>query len=386
MGSNSQPVVMFLAPGQWAGHMRIYHRECITLAEAGYRVELVAHPLAGESLDPRICLHSLSDYKEPNYDLRLAQRFYRCKQAYNLARASNARAFQYCSPEFILWGAQLRKATRMPVLFDCMEDFEGYVLQRPRIPDITRGPISRLVRWQLQFAAHSCDAIIVSNESTAEFFRPYARSLLILHNYPRFALFPDSKYPLPHEEYDIVYHGGISKDFIESCLHIDDALKERGYRVKWRFIGGMPYGDWLAKQLRSRGVEERFYISGRIPHERIAEEVRKAKIGIIPLPDLPMYQSNIPQKLFEFMALRIPIVMSDLPPTRAFIGDGGCAIIVPPNNYDAYADAIIRLLDNQLLRIRMGAEGRRRFENKYNWENESEKLRDVYAKLFKDNI
>ena len=50
--------VMHVAPGHWAGHMRIYHRECMALVEAGYSVELIAHTLGQEELDPRIRLHT----------------------------------------------------------------------------------------------------------------------------------------------------------------------------------------------------------------------------------------------------------------------------------------------------------------------------------------
>jgi glycosyltransferase involved in cell wall biosynthesis len=138
---------------------------------------------------------------------------------------------------------------------------------------------------------------------------------------------------------------------------------------------------WLVDELHRRGVQEWFSIGGQIPHNQVAQGVRKAKIGIVPLPDLPKYRNNIPQKMFEFMALRMPFVTSDLPPSRPFVGDGKCAAVVPLGDYGAYADAIIRLLGDRSLRERMGAEGRRRVEAEYNWDVESRKLVDLYAEL-----
>ena len=114
---------------------------------------------------------------------------------------------------------------------------------------------------------------------------------------------------------------------------------------------------------------------------QVAGEVLKARIGIIPLPNLPKFQHNIPQKLFEFMALRMPVVLSDLPPSRPFVGDGACACMVRPDDPAAYADAIIQLLDNPALCQQMGAEARRRVEQVYNWERESSRLLDLYAEL-----
>jgi glycosyltransferase involved in cell wall biosynthesis len=60
------------------------------------------------------------------------------------------------------------------------------------------------------------------------------------------------------------------------------------------------------------------------------------------------------QKLFEFMALGLPVVLSDLPPSRPFVGDGRSAIMVAPGDHGAYADAIIRLLRSPRLREEIG--------------------------------
>ena len=106
-----------------------------------------------------------------------------------------------------------------------------------------------------------------------------------------------------------------------------------------------------------------------------------ARIGFIPLPDVPKYRENIPTKLFEFMALGMPVVMSDLAASRPFVGDGECAIMVPTGDYGAYGDAILRLLEDPELCQRMGAEGKRRVRDQYNWKKEAPKLIDLYREL-----
>ncbi|MGH8056900.1 MAG: glycosyltransferase, partial [Candidatus Entotheonellia bacterium] len=169
---------------------------------------------------------------------------------------------------------------------------------------------------------------------------------------------------------------------LEACLGIDAALVKRGYQVRWRLISkAIPESAWFTQTLAARGIQERFRLDGLIPHDQIAQEVVSAKVGLIPLPDLPKFRNNIPRKLFEFMALGMPVVLSDLAPSRPFVGDGVCALLVLPGDYDAYAEAIIRLLDDPELRCKMGAEGRRRVEQVYNWEQESHKLLDLYAEL-----
>lgn len=373
--------VFHIAPGHWAGHMRIYHRQCLSLARAGYAVELAARPLSGEELSPLIQLHSLGDYGRPTLSWRLIERIHRCQRAYRLALRSKASLFQFYSPEFICWGARLRRTTKCPVVFDCMEDFEGYVRQRRGIPNVLRRPLVRIVRQQLRYAARNVDALIVADEGTARMLRPYAQRLVVLHNFPQLSLFQDPGIDGLAKPFDLVYHGSIPKYHLEVCLAVDEVLLARGREVTWYLIGRLPERDWFNRELYRRSAGERFHVSELIPHDRVAQEVVKAKIGIIPLPDLPKFQNNIPQKMFEYMALRMPIVMSDLPPSRPFVGDGACAFMVPPDDPTAYADAIIRLLDTPALSRQMGAEGRRRVEQEYNWEKESHKLLNLYAEL-----
>ncbi len=146
-------------------------------------------------------------------------------------------------------------------------------------------------------------------------------------------------------------------------------------------MGKTPEMKWLTQELTRRGITERFHLKDFIPHREVAGELSKAKVGIIPLPNLPKFQNNIPQKLFEFMALGIPVVLSDLPPSRPFVGDGRSAIMVAPGDHGAYADALIRLLKSPRLRDEMGREGRKRVMEEYNWEKESQKLLSLYREL-----
>lgn len=371
---------LHLAPGHWAGHMRIYHRICRSLADAGHTVELAAHPAEIDHLDPRVRLHSLGSLGRVTLNWRLSQRLQRSRRAYQLARRSDADLLAFYAPEFISWGVRLRRELRRPVIFDCMEDFEGYALQRSGIPGWMRKPLARVVRAQLRYAARNVDAVVTSDIGTAELLGPAARRVVVIHNFPQLSLFPDPGADRA-AEYDLTYHGSIPIYHLQVCFAVDDALRARGRLVTWRFIGRMPHHEWFSAEVAKRGAQQRFTFTGQIPHDQVAREVARARIGIIPLPDRPKFHSNIPQKLFEFMALRMPVVLSDLPPSRPFVGDGACAFMVRPDAPEEYADAILRLLESDALRRAMGDEGRRRAVAEYNWEMESQKLIALYGEL-----
>jgi glycosyltransferase involved in cell wall biosynthesis len=377
---DNQPVVMHLAPGYRAVDPRLYYLECDALVKAGCTIELVAHASGPVDVNPRVTLHSLGEHRSM-LAWRLVDRFQRDRKAYEMARRSQAALFHYHGLEFTFWGRRLRRVSRRPVIFDCREDYEGYARQRRGIPEMLRPFLARLVRAQLRFAARNADATVVADQGTADLLSPYARRLVVLHNFPRVELFENGQ-PAPADKpYDIVLHGSLPKYHLEVCLAIDAALVERGHSAHWLLIGKIPEMNWLTLELARRGITERFHLKDFIPHREVASELNKAKTGIIPLPNLPKFQNNIPQKLFEFMALGIPVVLSDLPPSRPFVGDGRSAIMVPPEDYGAYADALIRLLRNPRLRDEMGMEGKRRVMEEYNWEKESQKLLNLYREL-----
>jgi glycosyltransferase involved in cell wall biosynthesis len=371
--------VCILATNHNSHHVRVYHRMCRSLVEGGYKVDLVAQEDGEQGFVDGVHFYQVGEHR-PSIKLRPLARLQRVRRAFSIALRSRADIFQFHSPEFISRAIALRNQTGKPVIFDCMEDFESYIRQRPGILWL-RPFMVKYIRRELRRAGSALDAIVTADRGTESYFRPWARRHLTIHNFPIASLFSDVLED-SHPMYDLVYHGSLGRHCFETMLKIDAVLTKRGRSAKWYLFGNMRR-DWFLAGVKKHRVEERFHIGGHVPHSQVAAQVRKARIGIIPLPDLPKYHNNIPQKLFEYMALRMPVVMSDLPPSRPFVGDGACVLLVRPDDPGACADAIIRLLDDPELCRQMGAEGRSRVEREYNWEKEAGKLLTLYKEILR---
>jgi glycosyltransferase involved in cell wall biosynthesis len=155
-----------------------------------------------------------------------------------------------------------------------------------------------------------------------------------------------------------------------------------GYRVG--YVGSDYPGRGLdvvdALRAKMSGVD--FYVIGRervvSPHE--AEGWCRA-MDVLLLPyqegtktragrDSTRWMSPI--KMFEAMAAGKAIVSSDLPVLREVL-DPSVAVLVPPNDLDAWASAIDRLRDPEL-RDRLGRRARERFLAEYTWRKRAEKV------------
>ena len=80
---------------------------------------------------------------------------------------------------------------------------------------------------------------------------------------------------------------------------------------------------------------------------------------------LPSLREGLPMSLLEAAACTRPIVATDVPGCREIARNGVNALLVPPNDAEALAEAIDRLAGDAELRHRFGAAGRRMVEDKF---------------------
>jgi glycosyltransferase involved in cell wall biosynthesis len=145
-------------------------------------------------------------------------------------------------------------------------------------------------------------------------------------------------------------------------------------------LGGLP-GEADLERIRSRvhafGLENRCELLGTVPQFRVAEELRRAAVVVVPfLKSVMTERHTSPLKAFEAMAAGRPIVCSDLPSSREFLDDGVSALLVPPGDAVALGRAIARLLADPALAERLAREAHQR-SRAYSWETRAQRLRQV---------
>jgi glycosyltransferase involved in cell wall biosynthesis len=103
--------------------------------------------------------------------------------------------------------------------------------------------------------------------------------------------------------------------------------------------------------------------------------------GFIALLDLPPYHTAFPRKMFEYMACGLPIIASNLKAINRMITDTNCGILVEPDNPEAFAKAVIYLINHREEALVMGENGRQAVMENYNWAGEAQKLLKLYRSL-----
>lgn len=104
-----------------------------------------------------------------------------------------------------------------------------------------------------------------------------------------------------------------------------------------------------------------------------------AQSHIVCLPS--KYREGVPKVLIEAASCGRPIVTTDMPGCREIVQDGENGILVSPGDGQSVAKAIIRLLEDEELRQKMGKQGRALVLKEFAVEHVVERTVEVYRDL-----
>jgi len=225
------------------------------------------------------------------------------------------------------------------------------------------------------------DAIIANDNYISNGFKH--KNNVVIFNFPTLDFFKNRNgIPCQQRKYDLFYHGSLPKYHFEAMMDIAEKLNSENIKNLWGIVtNDKATLAWAKQEIEKRKLNWNFEFLRYIDDLNVFEYLNMAKIGIIPLPAYRKFMKNIPLKMFEFMGCGLPIVLSDLPPSRQFIKGENCAIAVEPDNINEYANTIKLLLNNPEKAIEMGNNGKKLVFKKYNWTMEEVKLLKLYKEL-----
>jgi glycosyltransferase involved in cell wall biosynthesis len=84
---------------------------------------------------------------------------------------------------------------------------------------------------------------------------------------------------------------------------------------------------------------------------------------------------RIPNKIFDYMAMKVPMIVSDFPNMRRIVVDEAqCGLAVNPMNVKEITAAILHYQKNPEDATEKGKNGRKNFEEMYSWDIQKKKL------------
>ncbi len=142
-------------------------------------------------------------------------------------------------------------------------------------------------------------------------------------------------------------------------------------------IGSGPELPHLKVLASQKGLDARVKFTGRLPDEDVAAYFSTAAFGVAPDRATPMNDKSTMNKILEYMAFGLPVVLYDLTEGRRSAGDA--ALYARRDDTEDFAQKVLTLLDSENLRTELGARARKRIEEKLNWNSEKRALLEAYT-------
>jgi glycosyltransferase involved in cell wall biosynthesis len=256
------------------------------------------------------------------------------------------------------------KAT--PLVYDQF-DFYAHMIEVP-IPSFIRSSIASFERRCLNYV----DQVIIADETRKDQIGKPRKKVWIITNSPP-DYYEELLSKLPEETFTIFYGGNLVKTRgLEGVVKVVSSLAN----IKLIIAGYGPDEATLVPLFNSTKQVE--YI-GPISYEKIVEQTFKSSL-IFALydPKVPNNRYASPNKLFEAMMAGKPIIVSSGTSMAKIIKKEECGIVIDYRDTKALKETITQLRDNPIFKRKLGANGRRAYLKKYNWDLMEERLLRIY--------
>ena len=160
------------------------------------------------------------------------------------------------------------------------------------------------------------------------------------------------------------------KYFIQSMKYITAKISN----TKFLIVGDGVLKDYLVSLANQSGLSQDLILTG----------YRDDAISIMSIFDvfvLPSLWEGMPYTILEAMALKTPVVTTNVFGNREIVIDGKTGFLVPPRNSLAIAHAVINLLMNEDKALKMGESGFNRIEKLFSAKKMTEKIEKTYLEL-----
>ncbi len=154
---------------------------------------------------------------------------------------------------------------------------------------------------------------------------------------------------------------------LEVVLDAADGLRQRGRDdiVFW-LVGDGAHRESLQSEAERRGLAERVVFTGRQKKEDVPRILASSDACLVHLRKTSLFETVIPSKIFEMMAMGKPIIMGVNGVAREITAQAGAAVEMEPESAEALCEATMRLADDAALRQRLSSSARDYVAEHYN--------------------
>lgn len=361
---------------------RIFHKQCASLAKAGYQVSFVVKAKDAQSVGCTTQKGVQVIQVPVDSSSRLKRMLFGAKAVYQKALEVDADIYEFHDPELLPYGLKLAKKGKK-VIFDSHEDYPTQIMEKEWIPTFLRRMISSAYRAYETHVVKQLDAVLFPcTKNGINIFENRAKQVVILSNAVMLEEMTAPQQEAQKSGDTICCTGSLT--YQRGITHLIRAAHQAGVKL---ILAGQYSSEEYRRELEAMPEYSCVEYLGYIGRQELAQVYARSSIGMSTILNVGQYASldNFPTKVYEYMAAGLPVIVSDYPFMRRSVQQDDFGIAVDPDDVQAVAQAIRAILSDPQRAQQMGENGRQAVLQKYNWDIELKKLLELYDSLSEQN-
>lgn len=240
------------------------------------------------------------------------------------------------TPELMLVAVLNKILTGRKIIYDVLENYYRTIRYTQTYPPGLRFLVASIVRFTEIIFSPLIDRFLLAEKGYKHELK-FARNAVILEN-----KLPEKiaeRLRLNHSSYhNLLFSGTLAPTTgVFEAIKIGKELHAINPQYNLTIIGYAAMPEVLIKIRKEIADAPYITLTGGdqlVPHEDILHEISKAGIGIIIYPPNPGTESSIPTKLYEYLALKLPVIISHTAPSIELV-NRSLAGIVLQNGFNA---------------------------------------------------
>lgn len=361
-----------LANGHPVYDTRVFVKEARTLVQSGYSVSIII-PANKDDQRDGVSVLAVKQTKSGWQKLLL--------NPWNILRKAFGEPveaiYHIHDSDILVVGIVLKLAGRK-VIYDAHEDTPLQIAYQHWLPGYLKKPYALFYFIIEKISGWIFDRIIVAEPVIAKYFPP--RKTYLIRNFPIVNSFRrHQQRPYGNRKKRLLHVGSLSK--VRGLFEMLEGAKLASEEKDFEFFLG---GKFAPPDLEKSVVANyKVTFRGWVSYDELVDLLFDSRIGIIIPHPVERYKTNYPVKLFEFLAAGLPVIASREGESAAFIKEAECGLLVDPLNVKEIAEAIVWLFNHPEQAEAMGKRGQELIFTKYNWEQESATLLNMYSGLLR---
>jgi len=367
---------------------------CQSLVTAGHEVHIVARNLQCNPVneeDKGVCIHRTKIWSNPrlNYIFSFPAFFNPVwgKLIDSIINRHSIDIIIVRDLPIAIAGVWAGKRHALPVIFDMAEDyvallrgiwqhskFKGinFILRNPYIAKKVERYVFKNVDYFLVVVEEAKGLVVAAGIPE--------KRISIVSNTPELSTFEtgDSQHVSGltgdriRKNYTAIYTGGVQKGRgIQTVIEAIPLIVKKIPDFLFVIVGDGYAVSYFKDMAREIGVEDYILWVGWVDHDELFAYINDSKVGLIPHFSSEHVNSTIPNKLFDYMALGLPALVSDALPLDRIVREEECGLSYKSGDAGDLQLALLELYNSD---TDFGSRGKEAVNSKYNWKNDEDEL------------